>query len=66
MLFRSRIDASLVASSDLKDFLSQDIWKNEKQRMDELKALVPRLSSIKFESLIESVYKDCGVTTWDF
>ena len=58
------LDISLVAEKIPKDFLNDASFHEERDNAAKLKRLVPRLSMLTFDSLLERLYTDRGVRVW--
>lgn len=58
------MDVSLNPSSLPKGFFVSDYFYEERNNADELKKLVPKISILTFDSLLERLYTDRGVRVW--
>ena len=58
------IDVGLVSDGLPAGFFSSNNFDNERKNAEQLKRIIPRLSMLTFETLIERLYKDRGVRVW--
>lgn len=58
------LDIALNSDGIPRGFFENDSFADEKANAEKLKRLVPRLSLLTFESLLERLYKDRGVRVW--
>lgn len=58
------LDVTLVTGRLPKVFFGNDHFDEERRNADELKNLVPKISMLTFESLLERLYADRGVRVW--
>lgn len=67
-IFRTKnlevLDISLVIEKTLTDFLKDTSFHEERDNAENLKKLIPRLSMLTFDSLLERLYMDRGVRVW--
>ncbi|MBP4050910.1 hypothetical protein J9978_15585 [Chromobacterium violaceum] len=58
------LDVALIFGSLPKDFFGSAHFDEERRNADELKKLVPKISMLTFDSLLERLYTDRGVRVW--
>lgn len=58
------LDITLVSDGIPKGFLENDSFAEERVNAEKLKKLVPRLSLLTFDSLLDRLYRDRGVRVW--
>lgn len=58
------LDVTLVPNSIPRGFFESDNFDEERRNADELKKLIPRISMLIFDSLLERLYLDRGVRVW--
>lgn|GEM_PF-584707 len=58
------LDISLTSNELPKEFFSNETFAAEKANAERLKGLIPRLSVLTFDSLLERLYQDRGVRVW--
>lgn len=60
------LDVTLNSQNVPKEFFKSDIFGVETNNADTLKRLLPKISALAFDSLLERLYKDRGVRVWAF
>lgn len=58
------LDVTLISGSLPKGFFGSDHFDEERRNADELKKLVPKISILTFDSLLERLYTDRGARVW--
>ncbi|WP_431049671.1 hypothetical protein [Roseateles sp. L2-2] len=58
------LDISLTNNQIPQSFFSNDAFSEEKANAERLKKLLPRLSMLTFDTLLERLYQDRGVRVW--
>lgn len=58
------LDISLTSIEVPQGFFNNDAFSEEKANAERLKKLLPRLSLLTFDSLLERLYQDRGVRVW--
>lgn len=58
------LDITLISDGIPKGFFENESFAEERANADKLKRLVPRLSLLTFDSLLDRFYRDRGVRVW--
>jgi hypothetical protein len=58
------LDIALISDGIPQGFFENDSFADEKANSEKLKKLVPRLSLLTFETLLDRLYRDRGVRVW--
>lgn len=58
------LDVTLVSNALPQDFFKSGHFDEERRNADELKKLIPKISMLTFDSLLERMYSDRGVRVW--
>ncbi|MBD9667090.1 hypothetical protein IB278_24220 [Variovorax sp. VRV01] len=58
------LDITLISDGVPQGFFESDSFTDERANAEKLRKLVPRLSLLTFESLLDRLYKDRGVRVW--
>ncbi|MCR1769126.1 hypothetical protein [Burkholderia glumae] len=58
------LDITLIDDGIPQGFFENDSFSEERASAEKLKRLVPRLSLLTFESLLDRLYKDRGIRVW--
>lgn len=58
------LDVTLLSESLPQDFFKSAQFFKERKNSEDLKRLVPRMSTLGFDSLLNRLYKDRGVRVW--
>lgn len=58
------LDIALISDGIPQGFFENDSFAEERANAEKLKKLVPRLSLLTFESLLDRLYRDRGVRVW--
>jgi len=60
----SSVDVSLNSDSIPQDFLNREMFSREYGNVKRFTTLVKRLSTLKLDTMLERVYKNNGISTW--
>ncbi len=48
-----------------ENFYSESLFKSEQQNLESLSTVVKRVSSIKYDTFVKTLFKSSGITKWD-
>lgn len=60
------LDVSLISKELPADFFISNFFHRERTNAEELKKLIQRLSILNFDTLLERLYTDRGVSAWAY
>ena len=60
------INVSLRKDNVPKSFFYGKIFSKEYENMERFKKIIKRLSTLRLDTMMDRIYKDNGIKTWEF
>lgn len=59
------LDIYLLENDEVKEFIKNELFDDEKENIEELRILFPKIRTLLYKTLLEKIFKNNGVEIWE-